>query len=266
MKRKRGKDKALAADSGASTSKGTAPFSSNWLELQAVLGKQVKYKKKRRPSETPTSVASAGGNIGEKDEAVSLLPTSSDLSVTKILALDCEMVGVGAEGKRSALARVTLVNICGNVVYDKHVRPLEFVTDFRTQVSGVRPRDLKEAEDFWTVQKEVAELIKGKILVGHALHNDLKILLLSHPRKDIRDTQRYKPLRSANGGVQALKHLAAEHLGASIQEREHDSVEDARAALFLYKKFREDWEKDLKQRRVGSKIAIASGEKSRSSR
>ncbi|OAE20237.1 hypothetical protein AXG93_3960s1280 [Marchantia polymorpha subsp. ruderalis] len=263
MKRKRGKDKALAADDGVSTSKGPAPLSSNWLELQA-----VKYKKKTKPSkETPTAVASAGVSKGEKDEAVSLQPTSSDFSVTKVLAMDCEMVGVGVEGKRSALARVTLVNIYGNVVYDKHVRPQEFVTDFRTQVSGVRPRDLRKAEDFWTVQKDVAELIKGKVLVGHALHNDLKILLLSHPRKDIRDTQRYKSLRSDNGRVQALKHLAAEHLGASIQEREHDSIEDARAALFLYKKFREDWEKGLKQRRMGSKVAIASGEeKSRSSR
>lgn len=36
MKRKRGKDKALAADDGVSTSKGPAPLSSNWLELQAV--------------------------------------------------------------------------------------------------------------------------------------------------------------------------------------------------------------------------------------
>jgi hypothetical protein len=31
------------------------------------------------------------------------------------------------------------------------------------------------AKEFWAVQKEVAELIKGRILVGHALHNDLKV-------------------------------------------------------------------------------------------
>lgn len=31
------------------------------------------------------------------------------------------------------------------------------------------------AKEFWVVQKEVAELIKGRILVGHALHNDLKV-------------------------------------------------------------------------------------------
>ena len=31
------------------------------------------------------------------------------------------------------------------------------------------------AKEFWAVQKEVAELIKGRVLVGHALHNDLKV-------------------------------------------------------------------------------------------
>lgn len=30
-------------------------------------------------------------------------------------------------------------------------------------------------EDFKTVQKEVAEILKGRILVGHALQNDLKV-------------------------------------------------------------------------------------------
>ena len=31
------------------------------------------------------------------------------------------------------------------------------------------------AKDFRAVQKKVAELIKERILVGHALHNDLKV-------------------------------------------------------------------------------------------
>jgi RNA exonuclease 4 len=70
---------------------------------------------------------------------------------------------------------IVQVNKWGNVVYDKHVRPQEFVKDFRTAVSGVRPRDLQKGEKLWTVQKEVAELIKGHILVGHALRNDLKV-------------------------------------------------------------------------------------------
>ena len=31
------------------------------------------------------------------------------------------------------------------------------------------------APDFKNVQKEVSELIKGRILIGHAVHHDLKV-------------------------------------------------------------------------------------------
>ncbi len=51
--------------------------------------------------------------------------------MTPLVALDCEMVGVGPEGERSALARVAVVNQDGNVLLDTFVRPKEKVTDFR---------------------------------------------------------------------------------------------------------------------------------------
>ena len=50
------------------------------------------------------------------------------------------------------------------------------VTDYRTAVSGVRPEDLAGAPTFKQVQTEVAELIKDRILVGHAIHHDFKVL------------------------------------------------------------------------------------------
>ena len=56
------------------------------------------------------------------------------------LALDCEMVGVGASGKRSALARTTLVSHDGDVVYDTLVEVGEAVSDFRTKFSGIRAK------------------------------------------------------------------------------------------------------------------------------
>jgi len=37
---------------------------------------------------------------------------------------------------------------------------------------------LSLGEDFKTVQKEVADILNGRILVGHALHNDLKVIWL----------------------------------------------------------------------------------------
>ena len=64
-------------------------------------------------------------------------------SVGKSLAIDCEFVGVGPGGTESVLARCSLVNHHGFCVYDKFVQPREQVTDYRTFVSGVRPRDLR---------------------------------------------------------------------------------------------------------------------------
>lgn len=61
----------------------------------------------------------------------------------RYVGLDCEMVGIGIDGKQSALARCCVVDFDGNVLYDQHVRPPGFVTDFRTKYSGVRKSDLR---------------------------------------------------------------------------------------------------------------------------
>ena len=115
--------------------------------------------------------------------------------LTKAIGMDCEMVGVGEKGVDSIVARVSLVNEHCECVYDAYVLPTEDVTDYRTRVSGIRPDDLTResgAKPFKVVQKEVAELIDGHVLVGHALNNDLDVLFLSHPRKKTRDTQKVK--------------------------------------------------------------------------
>jgi hypothetical protein len=35
---------------------------------------------------------------------------------------------------------------------------------------------------------QVCEFTAGRVLVGHSLNKDLRVLMLSHPHKDIRDT------------------------------------------------------------------------------
>lgn len=118
------------------------------------------------------------------------------------------------DGEDSILARVSIVNHFGNLIYDTYVAATERVTDFRTQVSGIRPQDIKNAPDFKSVQIKVAEIIKDRILVGHAIHHDLKVLYLDHPRKLIRDTSKYKPFRARfNGKTPALKRLSEMFIG-----------------------------------------------------
>lgn len=180
--------------------------------------------------------------------------------MTKAIAIDCEMVGVGENGKDSIIARVSLVNQYGECVYDKYVQPTESVTDYRTHVSGIRPEDLKKnnAHPFQLVQKEVSTMLEGRILVGHALHNDLQVLLLSHPKQKIRDTQKCKIFRKKNpslGGLSSLKKLVKTLLGISIQEGEHNSVHDAQAAMRLYTTFKKEWEQFLREGKSSLKKA-----------
>lgn len=162
------------------------------------------------------------------------------------MGIDCEMVGVGPEGIQSALARVSIVNYYGVTILDLYVRPLEFVTDFRTAVSGITPKHLLKAVEFKDAQKQVADIIEDKIVVGHAVHNDFKALMLDHPQRLIRDTSRYTPFRAlTKGNTPSLKRLALEILGIKIQDGSHSSVEDARITILLYRKHKEAWDSSL---------------------
>lgn len=159
------------------------------------------------------------------------------------------MVGIG-DGTESMLARVSIVNSHGYCIYDKYVKPREKIQDYRTAVSGIRPHHLQDGEDFEVVQREVADILKGKILVGHALKNDLDVLFLSHPMHRRRDTSRYRPFREVSkGNTPSLKKLALELLGMDIQSGEHNSIEDARAAMNLYRLYKSSWESNLKSRK-----------------
>ncbi|XP_067232095.1 RNA exonuclease 4 [Chanodichthys erythropterus] len=172
--------------------------------------------------------------------------------LTRAVAMDCEMVGVGLDGEESILARVSIVNHFGKCIYDKYVKPTEKVTDYRTAVSGIRPADIEKGEDFKKVQKEVAQILEGRILVGHAIHNDLKILFLCHPKKMIRDTQKYKPFKKRVKSVRpALRVLSKEILSVDVQKGEHSSVQDAQATMRLYTMVKKQWEAELKAARAG---------------
>ncbi|KAH8259448.1 hypothetical protein KR026_004729 [Drosophila bipectinata] len=168
----------------------------------------------------------------------------------RYLAMDCEMVGVGHNGQDDMVARVSIVNRVGEVLLDKHVKPRQEVTDYRTSVSGIRPQDIANGEDFAVVQNEVVKLLHGKILVGHALRNDIAVLNIRHPFEHIRDTSRYKPLCKlvSNGHTPSLKRLTMAVLGQEIQTGEHNSVEDARAAMGIYNRIAADWEKYLEKK------------------
>ncbi|KAL1955295.1 hypothetical protein VTO42DRAFT_8827 [Malbranchea cinnamomea] len=226
-------------------------------KMTADVADEVESKLSLGSNDAAIKQASSNDRINE-----GLSPTAE---IGKYIAIDCEMVGVGPDPDNdSALARVSIVNYNGEQVYDSFVRPKELVTDWRTHISGVSPKHMAIARSLEEVQRDVAKVLDGRILVGHAVRNDLDALLLSHPRRDIRDTSRHPPYRKlAGGGSPRLKVLAAELLGIEIQGSSHSSLEDARAAMMLFRRDKEAFEREhAKKYPVRVK---ANGEKDRNS-
>ncbi|KAG6831363.1 hypothetical protein H0H87_005374 [Tephrocybe sp. NHM501043] len=275
----------MAKKSGESSKSGQLPASANWLALQKTLSKKparnsdsnAERSRKRRklehepsPSPEPAKKSYASHLIPKakeppaddkqdtrNGESLSTLRRMVRGEITfteqqtlpgKYLALDCEMVGVGIDGAESSLARISLVNFYGAIQLDEFVRQRERVVDYRTQFSGIRESDMINAKPFDEIQKKVAELLKDRILVGHAVFNDLRVLLLSHPRPMTRDTQYYAGKHKVSRSKYvALRNLVKQELDLTIQAGEHSSVTDARATMAVYRIHRKEWEKGNKQ-------------------
>ena len=73
-----------------------------------------------------------------------------------VVAMDCEMVGLGPF-RESGLARCSLVDYHGSVLYDKFIRPEGDITDYRTPVSGITARNMEGATPFAVARLEVSE-------------------------------------------------------------------------------------------------------------
>ncbi|CAG8509949.1 3919_t:CDS:2 [Funneliformis caledonium] len=163
------------------------------------------------------------------------------------IAIDCEMVGVGEKGKTSVLARVSIVNYYGEILLDKFVKITRRITDYRTKFSGITPESLINAIEFNKVQKEVEQLMGGHIVVGQSIYFDFKALKTNHPDYLVRDTSLYNSIFCLDRDTVSLKKLAKNVLGINIQEGEHDSIEDARASMILYRHRQAEWEEYLKK-------------------
>jgi RNA exonuclease 4 len=94
--------------------------------------------------------------------------------------------------------------------------------------------------------------LKGKIVVGHSLTGDFRVLHLEDGVTDIvnkekvRDTSKYKKYQNQHGQAQSLKVLTEKYLLRKIQSGSHCSVTDARAALALYRISEHEWENLVK--------------------
>jgi len=149
----------------------------------------------------------------------------------RVFALDCEMVQttLGRE-----VARCTLVDGAGEVVFDLLASPDEKIVDYCTQWSGLDEATLRHVAT--SVDQVRAALLQtvdaDDVLVGHSLDCDLRALRLAH--HCCGDTALLFGNPRGAPYKKKLKQLALEFLDREIQGGSHDSIEDARAALDLF--------------------------------
>ncbi|XP_076450415.1 uncharacterized protein LOC143286662 [Babylonia areolata] len=149
------------------------------------------------------------------------------------VALDCEMY---VTNHGLSLGRATMVDHTGYVLCDTFVSPKEeeHIMDHCTQYSSISEHHVKwYGQPYNVVQHFVANLlnITDKVLVVHDRVGDLKVLGLTHPDDQTRDTATALQL---TGG--------SDPPGRNIQQGEHCSLVDARVTMAVYRAVHHDWQ------------------------
>lgn len=176
-----------------------------------------------------------------------MAPHYGSPSPDQMLAMACTVIGVGPGGNTSMVARVAICDYRGDRVLDCYVVPTMAVTDYRTSTTGITAAHLSsgEAMKFDALQLHVAEIIKDKVIVGHSLWNDLSVLGIPHAAVNTRDVALYQPFRNAlksPGQLVRLPTLTFHLMGRRCQEGQQNPLENARAAMDLYRSHANEWE------------------------
>lgn len=156
---------------------------------------------------------------------------------------------------KSGLARVSVLRGSGlheGVPFiDDYITIKETIVDYVTQYSGIKPGDLDPRTSLHNLvplkvaYKKLWLLLNlGCVFVGHGLASDFRKINIQVPKSQTVDTQ-YLFFHPAKNRRLSLRYLAWAVFKEYIQEENsditegHDSIEDARMALRLWKKFQE---------------------------
>jgi PAB-dependent poly(A)-specific ribonuclease subunit 2 len=183
---------------------------------------------------------------------------------TEFVDLEKAEIDVKADGTqetirpaKSGLARVSVLRGRGNAegvpFIDDYITIPDRIVDYKTQYSGIRPGDLDpRTSSHNLVPLKVAYkklwllLNLGCRFVGHGLASDFRKINIQVPKAQTIDTQ-YLYLVPGKNRRFSLRYLAWAVFKEYIQEESyddnvvdgHDSIEDARMALRLWRKFQE---------------------------
>jgi PAB-dependent poly(A)-specific ribonuclease subunit 2 len=180
---------------------------------------------------------------------------------TEFVDLEKAEIDVKADGtqetirpSKSGLARVSVLRGSGDnegvPFIDDYIVIRDTIVDYVTQYSGIRPGDLdprtssKNLVPLKVAYKKLWLLLNlGCVFVGHGLASDFRKINIKVPKEQTVDTQ-YLFFHPGKNRRLSLRYLAWAVFKEYIQEdgvedEGHDSIEDARMALRLWKKFLE---------------------------
>jgi PAB-dependent poly(A)-specific ribonuclease subunit 2 len=180
-----------------------------------------------------------------------------------IIALDTEFVAVrqpeiemNSDGEREtirpivyALARVSVVrgegDFEGQPFIDDYIAIREPIVDYLTSYSGITQQDLDPRISPHSLlplklaYKKLWILLNlGCRFLGHGLKQDFRVINIHVPKSQVIDTIDLLFLKSRLRKL-SLAFLAWYLLKEDIQMETHDSIEDSRTALKLYRKYLE---------------------------
>jgi PAB-dependent poly(A)-specific ribonuclease subunit 2 len=202
------------------------------------------------------SIASASKKRNAHQAAHVALP---NVKPGDLVAIDCEFVAltndvyeVKPDGSRVvtaprqlALARLSCMTADGRILMDDYVATgPEPIADYLTRFSGLVPGDLDPSTSLRHIlphrivySKLLYLLDAGCVFVGHGLSSDFKVVNIVVPPEQMRDTVELFWIKGMR--MFSLRFLSSVLLGEDIQDRVHDSIQDASAALKLYQKYLE---------------------------
>lgn len=183
---------------------------------------------------------------------------------TEFVELERAEINVKADGSqetirpaKNGLARVSVLRGNGEAegtpFIDDYITIFEPIVDYKTQYSGIKPGDLDaQLSTHNLVPLKVAYkklwilLNLGCVFVGHGLASDFRKANIHVPKAQTVDTQ-YLYLAPGKNRRFSLRYLAWAVFKEYIQEETfddaqadgHDSIEDARMAWRLWRKFQE---------------------------
>lgn len=192
-----------------------------------------------------------------------LEPNEEILGKDTVIALDTEFVSirqseieVNADGELEtirptvyALARISIIRGSGEKeglpFIDDYIATKDPVVDYLTSYSGIIKEDLdpkfskRNLVPLKIAYKKLWILLNlGCKFLGHGLRQDFRVANIYVPKSQVIDTSDFFFITTLKRKL-SLAFLAWFFLQEKIQVITHDSIEDARTALKLYRKYQE---------------------------